>query len=188
MKTTMVCFTVLCLGALSSGSAQQPTKFTRDRLLKDLAALNTLPNWEDREAAFRDIFQNADPEPVPPQLAYPSVEDTTTYLLRALAPADEELFITSLIASLRRENAFEKTGAVVVHGYADEGMTDYIEDLGTAVMILRDPRSIPALLDVVNRRAPVAEIARFGDAAVDPTLEGSQTLLQRRKNKRHASV
>jgi hypothetical protein len=168
MKGITFHFAILWLLVFPIALGQQSGTFTRGRLLKDLAGF-TMPAWEQREAAFRDTFKNADPE-YSPGRAYPSEQETTTYLLRTLAPADKELFITSLVALLRREKAFE--ASLPAGGGVDEvGLSSYIDDLGTAVMVLPDPRSIPALLDIVGRIGPIDAIAAFGEPALKASLE-----------------
>jgi hypothetical protein len=155
----------LTTAVLAVASLDAQERFGRDRLLKDLAAF-TLPDWQQREAAFYDIVHHADPDVDQQVDTRYAEEDSTTYLLRTLAPADRELFKKSLIQLLVTESAFEQTGAV-----SDEELSVYVEDVAMAVMILRDPQSTPALLGIIQHLAPIQAVAAFGEPAVQPALD-----------------
>jgi HEAT repeat protein len=154
----------LIIAALAVTSLVAQQRFGRERLMKDLAAF-TLPDWQQREAAFYDVVYHADPDVDAQVDTRYAEEDSTTYLLRTLAPADRELFKKSLIQLLITESAFEQTGAV-----SDEELSVYVEDIAMAVMIMRDPQSIPALLGIIKHLAPIQAVAAFGEPAVQPAL------------------
>jgi HEAT repeats len=164
MKKLTLKLTIAVL-AVTSLVAQQ--RFARERLMKDLAAF-TLSDWQQREAAFYDIVQHADPDVDAKVDTRYAVQDSTTYLLRTLVPDDQELLKKGLIGLLQREAAFENlTGGVA----GSEEFSEYVVDVATSVMTLRDQRSIPALLAIVIRRGPIDTIAAFGEPAVQPTLD-----------------
>ena len=164
MKKSILKLTIAVL-AVTSLAAQQ--RFGRDGLMKDLAAF-TLPDWQQREAAFYDIIQHADPHVDAKVDTRYAVQDSTTYLLRTLGPDDQELLKKGLIGLLQREAAFENlTGGIA----GSEEFSEYVVDVATSVVTLRDRRSIPALLAIVIRRGPIDTIAEFGEPAVQPALD-----------------
>jgi hypothetical protein len=120
--------------------------------LSDLSSFHA-DTWQNRATAFYDIVKNANPAD----------------LIRLL-PSDKEALVSGLDSLLTKENAI--IVAASPGTLSEEYVDSYYGDLIESVAILRDTRSVSALLGAVNTgHMATGTLAVLGDTALDATVE-----------------